>query len=74
MAGASPPARKSRGSLLGVIGLLAILMLWFLSGRIHYIADISETSYSPYFWRRRAGLLLHLGGGFVAIVSGLVQL
>lgn len=74
MAEASPTAKPSRGGLIGVIALLAILMIWFLSGRFHYIADYSEDSYSPYFWPRRTGLLMHLGGGFVAIVSGLVQL
>jgi hypothetical protein len=62
------------GTLIAAIGLLAVLVVWFLWGRVHYVADYSESSYSGYFWPRRSGLLLHLAGGFTAIVTGLVQL
>jgi len=74
MTEASSMAKRPRWNFIISMAILALLIIWFLSGRIHYIADISETSYSSYFWPRRTGLLLHLGGGFVAIASGLVQL
>ena len=63
-----------RWGLIGAIGPLAIMVAWFVSERLHYVADFSEDSFTPYFWPRRMGLLLHLAGGLVAIATGLVQL
>ena len=74
MSEAKVASSNSHKRLIGAICLLAFLVLWFVSGRLHYVFDFSEGSYSPYFWPRRMGLLLHLTGGFVAIICGLVQL
>lgn len=74
MSDTSAPARTSRSGLIASLGILAAAMLWFVIHKIHYVSDFSESSYSPYFWPRRLGLLLHLGGGFLAITTGLVQI
>ena len=49
-------------------------MLWFVAHKLHYLSDYSQVSYSDYFWPRRAGLIMHLSGGFSAITAGLAQL
>ena len=74
MSEASGTSGTRQWELIGAVGLLAVLSIWFLSGRIHYLTDYSKPSYSDYYWPRRSGLVLHLTGGFVAITSGLVQL
>jgi uncharacterized membrane protein len=56
------------------VAALAAALLWFVSHKIHYVTDYSVASYSDYFWPRRAGLLLHLAGGGLAITAGLVQI
>ncbi len=67
-------ARTNRkiGLLVAVL-LLAAAALWFLAGRVHYVADVSQVSYTAYFWPRRFGLLAHIAGGFTALAAGLVQ-
>ena len=60
--------------MLALLGALALVVLWFASDKVHFVADFSEPSYSPYFWPRRFGLLLHISGGALAISTGLVQL
>jgi hypothetical protein len=71
------PISRARGSnllLISVVAALAIALLWFVGSRSHYVTDYSIASYSDYFWPRRAGLILHLAGGLVAITAGLVQI
>src|SRR5215469_5670458 len=71
------PASRARDShlrLIVVLAALALALLWFVAQKIHYLADYSPDSYTPYFWPRRAGLIPHLAGGAVAITSGLVQI
>jgi uncharacterized membrane protein len=48
--------------------------MWFVGHKVHYLTDYSLTSYSDYFWPRRAGLIPHLAGGAIAITAGLVQI
>jgi uncharacterized membrane protein len=71
---AASRARESHWPLIIVLTALAAALLWFLAGVLHYATDYSQTSYSPYFWPRRAGLIPHLAGGMLAITCGLVQL
>jgi hypothetical protein len=40
---------------------------------LHYWLDISKTSYTDYYWPRRAGLIPHSAGGVLAITTGVVQ-
>src|SRR5262249_54046281 len=42
--------------------------------KLHYATDYSLESYSDYYWPRRAGLILHLSGGVLALCAGLVQI
>ena len=67
-------ARNSHAFLIVVLSALAAALLWFVGKKLHYFADYSLSSYGPYFWPRRAGLVLHLAGGGLAISAGLVQL
>ena len=67
-------ARDSNLLLILVVAALALALLWFVSQKIHYATDYSLASYSDYYWPRRAGLLLHLTGGALAITAGLVQI
>lgn len=69
------PMRKGPPWLLGIVlALLAFAVAWFVRRSLHYFADISLESYTPYFWPRRAGLVPHVFGGLVAITAGLVQM
>lgn len=74
---AAPVSSRGHDShlmLIVVVAALAAALLWFVGHRLHYLTDYSVASYTEYFWPRRAGLVLHLLGGIVAIVTGLVQI
>ena len=71
------PASRPRDSnllLIVVVAALAAALLWFVGSKAHYLTDYSLASYSDYYWPRRAGLILHLTGGVLAITAGLVQI
>ena len=71
------PTSRVNGSnlvLIAIVAALAMGLLWFVGSRSHYVTDYSIASYSDYFWPRRAGLILHLAGGLLAITAGLVQI
>jgi uncharacterized membrane protein YozB (DUF420 family) len=72
----APASRASAAHLrlLLVLALLGTLLLWFLSGRVHYATDYSPHSYSDYYWARRGALIPHLAGGALAVCAGLVQI
>ena len=70
MSEASGTSGTRQWELIGAVGLLAVLSIWFLSGRIHYLTDYSKPSYSDYYWPRRSGLVLHLTGGFATAAVG----
>jgi uncharacterized membrane protein YozB (DUF420 family) len=72
----APPSRASAVPLrlLLVLAILGALLLWFLSGRAHYLTDYSPRSYSDYYWARRGALIPHLAGGVLAVTAGLVQI
>jgi hypothetical protein len=60
--------------LIAVMAALATALLWFIGHKAHYLTDYSLASFTDYFWPRRAGLILHLIGGLLAILAGLVQI
>lgn len=66
--------RNSPVFLAGILLVLAAALLWFLSGKRHYVLDYSIASYTDYYWPRRLGLLAHLVGGVLAVTTGLVQI
>ena len=39
MSEASGTSGTRQWELIGAVGLLAVLSIWFLSGRIHYLTD-----------------------------------
>lgn len=65
---------ESRTLLIAIFGALALCALWFIVKNALHYANYSLTSYTGYFWPRRAGLIPHITGGVIAITSGLVQL
>ena len=67
-AGARQPLLLA-GSLL--IGLA--LAIWFLNRDATQYLTLKATTFTPYYWPRRYGLLLHITGGFLALTVGLVQ-
>ena len=67
-------ARDSHRLLILVLAALAAALVWFIVQKLHYVTDYSVGSYTQYFWPRRAGLILHLTGGVLAILTGLVQI
>ena len=74
VARASSRARGSHPLLMVVLTALALMLLWFVVQKIHYLTDYSPGSYTPYLWPRRAGLIPHLAGGALAIAAGLIQI
>lgn len=67
-------ARNAHLPLIVVIAALAAALLWFVGHRVHYLTDYSLASLTDYYWPRRGGLIPHLIGGSLAIVTGLVQI
>ena len=72
---ADPPA-LSRQSRRGTIVLLAIAALiavtFFFAAAVPYLS-LNEARFGPY-WSLRNWLLLHIGGGAVALLTGPIQL
>jgi uncharacterized membrane protein len=70
----TPPHPNQRHwLLLSAVLCAAAFSFWFLRrDAANYLALIPE-NYTPYYWPRRYGLLLHIGGGTVALLTGLIQ-
>src|SRR6476646_3095692 len=70
---ASASAGKSKaGKVFGIVawGALVIVALAFIKKYVfHYYLNYNPTAFDPY-WPRRAGLLLHITGGMVALLTG----
>ena len=66
--------RDSHLPLIAVVAALAMSLVWFVGKKTHYLTHYSLASFSNYYWPRRAGLILHLIGGLLAIFAGLVQI
>jgi len=56
------------------LSLLAPAGAWFVIRSALPYFDMSPEHYGPYFWPRRWGLMLHIAGGTIALIVGLVQL
>src|SRR5438445_145714 len=65
-------AGKSKvGKTLGIVAwvaLVAIAVAFVLKYVFHYYLNYNATAFDPY-WPRRAGLLLHITGGMVALLT-----
>jgi uncharacterized membrane protein len=64
----------SRPWITCALGALALLALWFIARSALPYFNVSQDQYGPYFWPRRWGLVLHIAGGVVALLVGIVQL
>jgi hypothetical protein len=67
-------ARESHKALVSIAALLIAAMTWFVAHKAHYLTDYSLASYTECFWPRRIGLVVHLVGGMLALVTGLTQI
>jgi hypothetical protein len=82
-AGSSSVAPPSKGSLGRVIGQTLVVLVavslayqavhFWTRDALHYIVDHTERSFGTY-WPRRWWLLLHIGGGTLALFMGPFQL
>jgi uncharacterized membrane protein len=70
----APRAGASQMTLVLITALLVAAMTWFVARILHYLTDYTLESYTGYFWSRRVGLVMHLSGGILALVTGLVQI
>ncbi len=62
------PLKKA---LLIMLGITALFFIY--NGVLQYFVW-SEETYGPYYWPYRVPLLIHIAGGFVALLAGLFQL
>jgi len=63
--------RSKIAQILGYLGwtLLVVLAVGFIVKYVfHYYLNYNPTAYNPY-WTRRAGLLLHISGGTLALLT-----
>ena len=65
---------NSRLLVVSVLSALALSALWFIGSSALPYLEFSQSHYGPYFWPRRWGLLLHIAGGVIALIVGVVQL
>jgi len=64
--------KSTAGKTLGIVAwvaLVAIAVAFVLKYVFHYYLNYNPTAFEPY-WPRRAGLLLHITGGMVALLTG----
>lgn len=66
------PRRKHR-ALIFWLGALGLISLYFMAVRLHFLTDFSLASYSPYFWAKRFGVLIHIWAGLIALACGFAQ-
>src|SRR5690348_145739 len=75
---AAPPITVSKRRPSGVFTIVvvaaALLVLRFVAHYLPHYSTITLESFGPDLWPRRAGLLVHLAAGAVAILTGPVQL
>ena len=68
----APPIRNGWVVALALV-VPATGLAWFAGGALHYLFDWSVASFTPYYWGRRIGLLVHIVPGVLASSIGLVQ-
>ena len=69
----SPHADQHHWLLLCAVLCAALFSFWFLRRDAANYLALNLENYTPYYWPRRYGLLLHIGGGTVALLTGLIQ-
>jgi uncharacterized membrane protein len=65
---------NSRAWVFTILGALGLVALWFIAKRALPYFDVSHAQYGPHFWARRWWLVLHVSGGVIALIAGVVQL
>jgi uncharacterized membrane protein len=60
--------------VLLALAVIAAFVLWFIVHRALRFASFDAATYTDYYWPRRFGLVPHIAGGMVAILTGLAQL
>jgi uncharacterized membrane protein len=69
-----PEGTRLRALLLGLALLTAAAGIgWFVRRDAVPFLTLDPEQFTPYYWPRRQSLLLHIGGGFLALTTGLVQ-
>jgi len=63
-----------RWGLILALAVAALLAAWFIEQNALRYASYTQAAYGDYFWPRRAGLIPHIAGGLVALLTGLVQI
>lgn len=68
-------ARDARGRRLLALALLcaAVPAAWFLNRDAVNYLTVDIAHYTEYYWHRRYALMLHVGGGSIALSLGLLQ-
>jgi uncharacterized membrane protein len=69
-----PTANQRKLLLAGALLVGLALALWFLNRDATQYLTLKPANFTPYYWPRRYGLLLHITGGFFALMVGLVQI
>jgi uncharacterized membrane protein YozB (DUF420 family) len=68
-----PPSKGLPWPLFVVIALGGAGIAWFLATDAAVYLHYTTEKYTEYYWPRRAGLILHISAGAVALTAGLVQ-
>ena len=66
-------APPSSWALPAIIALAGAGIAWFLATDAAVYVHYSPEKYTDYYWSRRAGLILHVGAGALALTVGLLQ-
>ena len=72
---AAPPSlerQSGRGTIVLLLIAALIAVTFFVAAAVPYLT-LNETRFGPY-WPLRGWLLLHIGGGAVALLTGPIQL
>jgi uncharacterized membrane protein YozB (DUF420 family) len=68
-------ALKQRHGFLAVSVLCgAGLAAWFIAHNVFFYRTYTPENFSPYYWPRRYGLVVHISCGAMALTVGLIQL
>src|ERR1700742_3310734 len=60
--------------LLAAIAVGAAGITWFVATDAAFYFTFDLNHFTPYYWPRRYGLLMHIGGGLLALTVGLTQM
>lgn len=65
--------RPAPWPLLAAVAGAAALSVWFVHRDALTYLSLDPQRFTPYYWPRRYALLLHIGGGMLALACGVVQ-